>query len=94
MRETCVGNSFLENEVAKATFTCSTPEGEIVAMLGTPVDDLLWTAAPKDEQLIQKILDKFNVRKVEQDSFRFCGKEIKRDKDFSIKISCKDTSER
>ena len=51
-------------------------------MLGTHVDDLLWTANEEGEKVVQAILDKFNVRKVEEDDFRFCGKEVIQDKDF------------
>ena len=34
------------------------------------VDDLLWTATPDGETAVKKVLDKFNVRKVEEDNFR------------------------
>lgn len=83
-----------ENEIARATFVCRNESGEIVAMLGTHVDDLLWTATKEGETVVRSILDKFNVRKVEEDDFRLCGKEIVQDKDISITITCRDTSEK
>ena len=94
MRETCKESNLKENEIAKATLACRDEHDNIIAMLGTHVDDLLWAATPQGEQVVQCILDKFNVRKIEEDDFRLCGKEIKQDKDFTINVTCKDTSEK
>lgn len=59
-------------------------------MLGTRVDDLLWAATTEGEKIVQKILDNFNVRKMTCGS---CGKYVKQNADFTIKVTCKDTSE-
>ena len=42
---------------------------------------------------MKKILDTFSVRKVEEGEFRFCGKEIKQLENFTIVVTCKDTTE-
>ena len=42
---------------------------------------------------MQKILDAFIVKKVEQSKFRFCGKEIEQLNDYSIKVTCTDFAE-
>ena len=54
---------------------------------------MLWAATAEAEAAIQKILDTFAVRKVEEGTFRFCGKEVKQSPCFSVLVTCKDTSE-
>ena len=61
MRETCLEFNFKENEIARATFACRNESGETVAMLGTHVDDLLWTATEEGEKVVKSNLDKFNA---------------------------------
>ena len=58
-----------------------------------PVDDLCWAVKPGYESNMKKILDTFSVRKVEEGEFRFCGKEIKLLPNFTIVVTCKDTTE-
>ena len=78
----------------KALFSVRGKDGRIAAMLCTHVDDLLWAATEEATPWVQKLLDTFDVRKVETDDFRFCGKEIKQDKQGNIKVSCQDTTEK
>ncbi len=43
---------------------------------------------------MQHVLDKFEVRELNQDNFRFCGHEIVQDDELDIRVTCKDTAEK
>ena len=62
-------------------------------MLATHVDDLMWTADPGYEHKVRKVLETFDIRKIEQDEFRFCGREVKQNSKGDISVSCKSTTE-
>jgi len=85
-------HQFKENKIAKALYVIEVG-GEIQAMLITHVDDLCWATKPEFEGNVNKILETFVVKKVEQGKFRFCGKEIEQLNDFSIKVTCTDSTE-
>jgi hypothetical protein len=55
---------------------------------------LLWAVDPEYQSNIDAILKEFEVKKVEKQKFRFCGREINQDDDFNIGAFCKDTAER
>ena len=38
--------------------------------MGTHVDDIIWTAHGEGEKIMQKLLDAFNVRKIEESKYR------------------------
>ena len=44
-------------------------------MLGAQVDDLVWCCFEGSEYLVDRILKCFELKKTEQDKFRFCGRE-------------------
>ena len=81
-----------ENQIAKAVYVYEV-DGDIKAVLLTHVDDMCWAAKEGWEEPITKILETFDVRKVEQQNFRFCGKEIVQRDNFDIGISCKHATE-
>ena len=85
-------NDFRENKIAKALYVIEV-NGEIKAMMITHVDDLCYAVVPEFQDRIDNILESFAVRKVEEGEFRFCGKEIKQLDDFSIVVTCKDSTE-
>ena len=91
-------NGFLPNKFAPAMYSLSA-DGDIKGILITHVDDLCWACKPGYEINIEKILETFAVRKVEECEFRFCGKEVKQyfgvkeHPDFTIVVTCKDTTE-
>ena len=66
--------------------------GEIKAILGTHVDDMLWAVTPGYELYVDKLLQAFDVGKVENTSFRFCGLEVEQDADFSITATARDNT--
>ena len=62
-------------------------------MLITHVDDLCWAMKPGYDEPIEKTLDDFVVKKVEETKFRFCGKDIEQLDDMSIRVTCEDAIE-
>jgi hypothetical protein len=69
-------------------------DGDIKCMLATHVDDMIWGAKEGFEYLIDELLAKFSLKKVEQGNFRFCGREVRQDDDFTIHVTCKDNAEK
>ena len=85
-------SGFRENKIAKAMYVIEV-DGKVKGIMITHVDDLCWAIDPEYEDRIQRVLESFSVRKIEEGEFRFCGKEIKQLPDFSIEVTCKDTTE-
>ena len=55
-------------------------------MLASHVDDLIWACHPKYQYIIDD-LKHFQCGKVEQKKFRYCGKEVAQDDDFTIHVT-------
>jgi hypothetical protein len=69
-------------------------DGDIKCMCVSHVDDLMFAAKPGYEHLMQKVLDRFEVRELNEGSFRFCGREIEQNEHGDIHVTCKDTAEK
>ena len=63
-------------------------------MLGTHVDDVLYACKPGFEYLLDPIFESYDVKKIEEGEFRFCGREIKQDAEYNITVTCRDTVEK
>ena len=81
-----------ENRISRALYHVTSPEGKILGMLGTHVDDLLWANEPEIDHLVEGLLKEFNVGTREENSFRFCGNEISQDADGTIRKTCEATA--
>ena len=84
---------FTLNRIMNALFTVA-KDGEILGMCGTHVDDSLYGVRGEAVDIMQKVLDGFGVQDTEQTSFRYCGKEFVQFENFSIKVTCRDTTEK
>ncbi len=91
LREETIKANWKENFVFKALYQIRI-NGKLAGLLITHVDDLLWACVPEAEANIQSILQSFKVGRIDQDSFRYCGKEITQDADFSITVRCEHTT--
>ena len=70
-------------------------DGRIALMMGAHVDDIIWAAEAEYDILITKNLFKqFEVNKIEEGKFRFCGREYEQLEDFSVRITCKNNTEK
>jgi hypothetical protein len=67
-------------------------KGEVKGLLGTHVDDMLWAVKPGYEEHAKKLLEAFDVGKIEDTSFRFCGLEIEQDADGGITATARDNT--
>ena len=83
---------FKENSILKALYALHNSEGRLIALLCTHVYDLLWAAEPEAEPIIEQLLGEFSCGKIERREFRYCGKEIKQADDFSITVTCRETT--
>jgi hypothetical protein len=93
-RSVILANQFRENKIAKALYVLE-KDNDVKALMVTHVDDLCWAIKPGYEEWINNILNEFvvNEKKIETGNFRFCGKEIKQLEDFSIQVTCQDSTE-
>ena len=91
LREVILKCGMTENQVLKATYSIE-ENGKILAILGTHVDDILWATVPEKQHVIDAILEKFKCGTQEKRNFRYCGKEVRQSDDFSIKVTCSDTT--
>ena len=58
------------------------PQGEVLGLLGSHVDDLLWCGGPEMDQVMLEVQKRFKFRMVNADDskdgiFKFCGRMIK-----------------
>ena len=79
------GKGLQENFIFRALYTFCDETGEPALMLGSHVDDLIWACHPKYQYIIDD-LKHFQCGKVEQKKFRYCGKEVAQDDDFTIHV--------
>ena len=67
-------------------------DGLPAIVLATHVDDLLWCAAPEGSETMERILAKFDVGKIEDTDFRFCGRRFRQAEDFCVRIDAEDNT--
>ena len=92
LKTSATRKGFKENSILKALYALHNSEGRLIALLCTHVDDLLWAAEPEAEPIIEQLLGEFSCGKIERREFRYCGKEIKQADDFSITVTCRETT--
>ena len=63
-------------------------------MVGAHVDDVLWAAEPEYDYIMQDLLKHFELNKIDEGDFRFCGREYSQQEDFSVYVTCKDNTEK
>ena len=85
---------FTLNRILPTLFAFRDSNENIVGMMTSNVDDLLFGVTGQAENAILKVLEGFNVREVQEGKFRFCGKEIVQNEDYSIRVSARDNTEK
>ena len=68
-------------------------ESEVVAVMTTHVDDLLYSYLPQGKQAVEKLLSKFDIGTQESQNFRYCGKSFD-EVDSVIRINVSDNTRR
>ena len=62
-------------------------------IMGAHVDDDMWAAKPGYEFIMEQLLARFEVKKIHEGQFNFCGRGYEQRDDFSISISCRENTE-
>ena len=94
LKEDMCKEGFTLNRILPTLFAFRDSNENIVGMMTSNVDDLLFGATGKAEEAMMKVLEGFNVREVQERKFRFCGKEVVQEEDYSIRVSAKDNTEK
>ena len=92
LRTELTSEGIRENAIFRALYTMTNSEGKVILMLATHVDDLLWACEPEAQSVVDKILTSFMCGKIEEGTFRYCGKDVEQDADFNIKITCRSST--
>ena len=70
-----------------ASYSLQDDDGNLSGLLIAHVDDLMWTGGAHMERVMEKICQRFNFGKLEKDNFRYCGRDVSREKD-GIRVTC------
>eukprot|EP00435_Cladocopium_sp_Y103_P032430 s1165_g8.t1 len=79
LRATILANKLLEVDPA---FYVLQKDGEILGMLCSHVDDLLWCGTEEMDAVMASIQERFTFGSTEHGSFRFCGRKITTEEDY------------
>ena len=82
----------LVSKIAPGLYYLIRSDGLPAIVLATHVDDLLWCAAPEGSETMERILAKFDVGKIEDTDFRFCGRRFRQAEDFCVRIDAEDNT--
>ena len=64
-------------------------DGDLKVLLVAHADDLIWSCEEGYESEVEKILNCFELQKIEDGNFRFCGREYSQDREYSSKFLSK-----
>ena len=65
----------VQNSILDAFFHLAI-DGDIKVMMASRVDYLLWACDPEYQHVVDKVLNAFEIKKLEESTFRHCGKEV------------------
>ena len=71
----------------QASYVLTSSTGDIEGLLVVHVDDLMWTGSPAMESKMQQICEAYRFGKVEKNSFRYCGREVRKDST-GVTVTC------
>ena len=69
-------------------------DGEIQVAVGAHVDDLLYASTEAYKGIMEELLAQFEIKETKEGDFRFCGRDYHQGDDFSIKVTCRDNTEK
>ena len=92
LRQVFIEQGLRENHDMRALYSYTNQDGELVAMCGTHVDDLICAAKPEAEDMVRKVTKAFQCGEPEEGQFRYCRKEVYQDENFNIYVICKETT--
>ena len=92
IKESCKEFGLGSSQVLSALYFITGEDNRLCAAICTHVDDFLWTATSAGEPVVQRLLDRFKIGRIESDTFRFCGREYVQSLDGTITINCRDNT--
>ena len=92
-RSRAIQVGFVEVKVMRSLYSYSI-DGKIMVILAAHVDDLLYACVDRFQYLIDELLAQFEVKETKEGNFRFCGREYEQSDDFSIRVTCRDNTEK
>ena len=92
-RAEAIKSGLVECKLMRSLYAFSV-DGKICVLLAAHVDDLLYVATPEYEGMVTDLLNKFEVKETKDGNFRFCGREYEQYDDCSVKVSCRDNTEK
>ena len=92
LRNYLKGKGLRENRIYRALYSFTDADGVVQLLLTSHVDDLLWACDPSCDWIMDDLIKTFKCGTTEVGNFRYCGKEITQDEDFTIRVSCADTT--
>ena len=93
IRRVLLSHGFRENYVMKALYSY-TKNGTVQCLMASHVDDIIWANSPEAEGALTEIKKELIFGKEDAKKFRFCGTEIEQQDDFTIRITCEQTSKK
>ena len=93
LRSILTGVGLVENYILKATYSYA-KDGLILCIMGTHVDDLLWANEPEIDWVFDAIRKQVTFGSETEGSCRWCGREITQLEDFTVKVTCKETTKK
>ena len=70
-----------------AAFVLNGADGSLQGLAIVHVDDLLWTGGKAIEEKMEKVCAHYRFGKIEKNSFKYCGREIRKDEK-GIHVTC------
>ena len=59
LRKEWIDAGFRENHVLRALYSYTDDKGNLLALVGTHVDDVIWAAMPEADAVINKVIEAF-----------------------------------
>ena len=83
---------FVASQICPATYYLFGKAQHLAAMMCTHVDDLIFAYTGEGKEAVDAILNRFSVGKIEEGSFRYCGRRFSQDKDCTIHVDVRDNT--
>ena len=87
LHDTIISMKFRQVPHENATYVMNTPDGQIDGMLICHVDDIVWCGGDLTQAAMTQLQTKFAFGKIEDTSFKYCGRMITQDRD-GISVTC------
>lgn len=87
LHQTMIQKGFKAVPHEAAAYSLVNDKGELEGLAIVHGDDLLWTGGAEVERRMQEVCDVYKFGKVEKNVFKYCGRDVVKDKD-GIHITC------